>query len=178
MPPQKKTASSQKRERAVPVRVVRTARPVRQEIAELTPMSAPVTPMKQQPKSPMNNRRKMMWTGVIVVSAVVFVLWIGYMKQSLTTSSNNNDSFFTKIARDLKDVFSKFKLPGSNTENANDRALNELRNSVFPEIKVENTNTVVNSNANNGLNANTNVNTVSNINLNVNTNATTNTVTP
>jgi hypothetical protein len=118
----------------------------------------------------MGSRRKMMWAGVVIVSAIILVLWVGYMQQTLTASSNSNDSFFTKIGRELQDAFSKFRWPSSNTENTNERELNELRNSVFPEIKVQNSNTPTAINEN--TNATTNVNTNQNVNENANTNVT------
>lgn len=119
-----------------------------------------------------------MWAGVIIVSAIILVLWVGYMQQTLTASSNSNDSFFTKIGQDLKDAFSKFRWPGLNNENTNEHELNELRNSVFPEIKVQDSvpSTATNENANVTTNVNTNQH--ANGNANANVNSATNAATP
>ncbi len=169
MPPKKKAASNQKKERVVPVRVVRPVRSERPEpnVQEPTPDRTPSVP-QQKRSPPMNGRRKLMWAGVIAVSIVVFVLWVGYMKQGLASSSDGNDSFFTKIGRDLKDAFGKLKFPGFNRENTNDRALNELRNSVFPDINVQNTNSGHSTNVNQNANSNVNVNGNSNVNTTTN----------
>lgn len=74
-----------------------------------------------------------MWVGVTVVAAVIFVLWIGYMRQTLTTAQGDKQTFFGKIANEISSVFKKFgkyKPP----VNSQEQELNDLRNRVFPAI--------------------------------------------
>jgi len=172
----KKPAPSPKRERTVPVRIVKSVRSAR-PVQEPATTPAPAGQQQDRPFRPMSNKRKLMWAGVIIVSTIILVLWVGYMQQTLTASSNSNDSFFTKIGHDLKDAFSKFRWPGSNAENTNERELNELRNSVFPEIKVQDSTTSTATNGNTNVTTNMNTNQNVNGNANTNVNSTTNAAT-
>lgn len=168
-----------KQGRTVPVRVVKTAtpRPVA-PIPASTPVPVAVPAPKKttaapqgkqaQPKS-VSDRRTLMWAGVVIVTGIILVLWVGFMKRDLTSSSNSNDSFFTKIFYDVKNVFTSFHLPATNSGNANDRALNDLRNRTFPAVNTSGT--FVTGNVNQNLNTNA-------TNSSTNTNSLTNTVTP
>ncbi len=76
-----------------------------------------------------------MWTGVIVVAAAIFILWLGIARSNLSQPSAS-DSFFGKIYSELSNFFKQFKTfkaPAATT-NANPE-LEDLRGRVFPEIK-------------------------------------------
>lgn len=75
----------------------------------------------------------MMWVGVAVVAALIFVLWIGYMRQTLTTPQGDPQNFFGKIVNEVASVFKRFGKykPAVNSQ---EQELNELRNRVFPQI--------------------------------------------
>lgn len=74
-----------------------------------------------------------MWVGVTVVAAVIFVLWIGFIRQTLTTAQGDKQTFFGKIADEISSVFKRFGKykPAVNSE---EQELNDLRNRVFPVI--------------------------------------------
>lgn len=77
----------------------------------------------------------LMWTGVIVVTAAIFILWLGIARSNLSQPSAS-DSFFGKISSELSDFFEQFK-PFKAPEAATNEnpELEDLRDRVFPEIK-------------------------------------------
>ncbi|MFH0829404.1 MAG: hypothetical protein V1907_04495 [Candidatus Kerfeldbacteria bacterium] len=179
MAPAKRSKSAPaQRSKAVPVRIIATPRPpLRARTPSSEPMKSGTSPSRQQTvPTKERNKRRIMWAGVTIVSVFIFILWIGYAQQVLTSQQGGEQTFFSKIFEDVAGVFKKF--PGfSPPVNARDKELNDLRNRVFPEIDVNSnrnidivpsvdTNLQTNENANTNTNQDTNVTTNTPVNSN------------
>lgn len=101
-----------------------------------------------------------MWLGVVSVGLIILIVWILTLKWNLSTTSGS-DSLLGKIRTELTSFFSRFTTKKNTNVNAEDKALQELRERVFPEIKdqeFQTTNTSGNNinsvNTNSGSNVN------------------------
>ena len=165
MAPAKRSKSAPtQRSKTVPVRVITSPRPPLRTHPSSSESSQPAALPSRQQNVPTKerNKRRMMWAGVTIVSLFIFILWIGYAQQVLTSQQGGQQTFLSKIFKDVADVFKKF--PGfSPPVNARDKELNDLRNRVFPEIDV-------NSNRNIDVVPSVDTNSQTNDNANLNTN--------
>lgn len=131
----KRSSANRKRERIVPVRVIRGPRPSRAQAPTGTPHQRVADASNRRTPAPvLADRRMVMWTSVVVAAAIIFVLWLGFLKADLRRSTSP-DTFFNKIRNEFSRVFSGFRSDPSSGTNTNDAALQELRSRVFPELK-------------------------------------------
>lgn len=109
----------------------------------------------------------MMWGGVVIASVVIFILWVAVLRLDLSQPAGS-DSLWSRLKTELQRIFSFSDSENTNV-NAEDRELNELRNSVFPSINDSTFDTGDTTNLNavspfSNLNENRNLNTTPNAN--------------
>jgi hypothetical protein len=102
-----------------------------------------------------------MWLGVAASMLVILVVWVLTLGWNLSKTSGS-DSLLGKIRTELTAFFSRFTSKNSQNTNTDDKALQDLRNRTFPEIRDQEFQTD---------NGNANVNTSNTSDLNFNTNA-------
>lgn len=154
------------RERAVPVRVVKSDRPrTRVPLAVSKTTGRPLPPQRRTVLTQWEvQRRRMMWGGVVVASGIIFIVWISMLRFESSTSGSN-DTIYGKIKSELSRLFT-LQSAKKSTSNTNSE-LEDLRNRVFPNINTDSfeTGRQSNSNGNSNVNARTlNINGIANTN--------------
>jgi len=104
----------------------------------------------------MSDRRMLMWGGVIVLTAVIFMAWLGFVRDYMSNTSTS-DTLMSKLRAEFSDFFGRWqpipKQPATNGNSNASQSVNENANGNM------NTNEAVNENANANLNDNDNANT-------------------
>lgn len=132
MSTKRSAATASPRGKSVPVRIVKNSAPRPRPVSRVVRESS-------RPTRPGGDRRTLMWVGVISVTAVIFVGWIGFIRSDLSRPGGT-DTFWSTLGDEFSTFIRTMKpFQGSNDSGANrngavNDGLDDVRQQVFPDL--------------------------------------------